>query len=148
MDCAFPDEQSESLPFEADMLPHNLAWAQDLPQSTLGFLEQNHPLPVSDYAPCMQPPWALNGFNFNMPTTSVEVGFDSTTGWVGDNASPVGANNTMDSSWMQFENSGSNGYRQGHCSAPTAEPLKEATRGNSPADDCTSRSRRSKSNAK
>ena len=142
------DDHLEPFPVESDGLPHIMAYAQDTPQGILHDLEQNLPFHSSVYGPRMQPPWALNDFSLNMPTISAQVNIDSLTGRVRDNASPVGAETTTNSAWIDFASSALDGYQQGYFSPPMGEPLNEAPCEGSQTDDHTSRRRRSKPNAK
>ena len=148
MVCAFSDEHSDAFPFEGETLPHTSAFVQNTPRSTLPYLEQNPPFSSSIYDPYIQSSWALHGFGLSIPAKSPQLGMDSTTGWVRDNASPAGAENTINGSCIQFERSGSNDHQQGQFSTPVGVPLKDATCEVSPSDDHTSRRRRSKPNIK
>lgn len=145
---AFSNEHSDAFPFEGEALPHTSAFVQNTPRSTLPYLEQNPPFPSSVYDPYMQPPWAFVGFGLSIPATSPQIGMDSITGWVGDNASPAGAENTINSSCIGSERSDPNCHQQGQFSAPIGDQLKEAAYEASPPDNRTSRRRRSKLNAK
>lgn len=148
---AFSDEHSDVFPFEGEALPHTSAFVQDTPRSTLPYLEQNPSFSSSVYDPYTQPPWALDGVGLSIPATSPQIGMDSITEWVGDNASPAGAENTINSSCIGSESSGPNYHQQGQFLAPMGDLLKEAAYGVtafSPPDNRTSRRRHSKLNAK
>ncbi|KAJ5941237.1 transcriptional regulator family: C2H2 zinc finger [Penicillium verrucosum] len=90
----------------------------------------------------------MDGFGLSIPATIPQIGMDPITGWVRDNASPAGEENTMNSSCNEFEHFDTNGHQQGQLSTPVGVPSKGATCEVSPSGDRTSRRRRSKPNAK
>lgn len=145
---AFPDKHSHAFPLEGEGLAHTSSVVQTTPQSTLPYLEQNPPFSSSIYDPYMQSPWTLDGFSLSTPVKSPQIGMDFTIGWVRDNSSPAGAENTINTSCMEFEHSGSNSHQQGQSSTLVGVPLKDATCEASPSGDHTSRRRRSKPNIK
>ncbi|KAJ5957231.1 transcriptional regulator family: C2H2 zinc finger [Penicillium viridicatum] len=145
---AFSDEHSDAFPFEGETLPHTSALVQNTPRSTLPYLEQNPPFSSSIYDPYMQSPWALDGFGLSIPATFPQIGMDPITGWVRENPSPAGAENTINSYRIDFGRSGSSDHQQGQISTPVGVPSKGATCEVSPSDDRTSRRRRSRPNAK
>ncbi|KAI2707747.1 transcriptional regulator family: C2H2 zinc finger [Penicillium roqueforti] len=144
MTHASSNDHLESFPVESYGVPHSIAYAQNTPQGTLHYLEQDLPFQSSVYGL----PWALNDFDLNMPITSAQANIESLTGSVRDNASPFGAENTTNSAWMDCDSSALDGYQQGLFSLPAGEPLNETPCEGSPTDDRTSRRCRSKPNAK
>lgn len=148
MNPSFSEQHFQSSPFEGDVLPHNMPYAQHVPPSTLRYREQNCPFPTSAYSPCMRNLWSSNGSNLNIPTASAHIEIEPITGWVRDNASPVGAENTPSNAWLDSESMGLDGYQQGRCPSPMGELSNEATCGGSPIDGRTSLSRLSTPNAK